>query len=83
VKVVYRKCVGDQFALMEGVVALAVLLKRFTFRAVPGADPGMTTGNLTSINVGADNYFGACMCVCVCVCVFVCVCVYAHILGTR
>lgn len=39
-----RKCVGDQFALMEGVIALAVVLKRFTFRAVPGADPGMTTG---------------------------------------
>lgn len=35
---------GDQFALMEGVIALAVVLKRFTFRAVPGSDPGMTTG---------------------------------------
>lgn len=35
---------GDQFALMEAVVALAVVLRRFSFRAVPGADPGMTTG---------------------------------------
>ena len=39
-----RKCVGDQFALMEAVVALAVVLKRFTFKAVPGHDVGMTTG---------------------------------------
>ncbi len=29
---------------MEAVVALAVVLKRYTFRAVPGSDPGMTTG---------------------------------------
>lgn len=39
-----RKCVGDQFALMEAVVALAVVLKRFTFKAVPGHEVGMTTG---------------------------------------
>ena len=26
-----RKCVGDQFALMEAVAALAVVLKRFDF----------------------------------------------------
>jgi hypothetical protein len=36
--------VGDQFALMEAVVALAVVLRRYSFRAVPGRDPGMTTG---------------------------------------
>jgi cytochrome P450 len=31
-----RKCVGDQFALFEATVALAMLLRRFTFRlAVP------------------------------------------------
>ena len=35
---------GDQFALMEAVVALAVLLKRFDFRLVPDQDIGMTTG---------------------------------------
>ena len=35
---------GDQFALMEAVIALAVLLKRFEFRIVPNQDVGMTTG---------------------------------------
>ena len=40
-----RKCVGDQFALMEAVVALALALQRFEFRMVPGFDPGMTTGD--------------------------------------
>lgn len=39
-----RKCVGDQFALMEAVVALAVVLKRYTFKALPGHKVGMTTG---------------------------------------
>ena len=39
-----RKCVGDQFALMEAVIALAVLVKRFDFRMVPDQDIGMTTG---------------------------------------
>lgn len=39
-----RKCVGDQFALMEAVVALAVLLKRFEFELVPGQTISMTTG---------------------------------------
>lgn len=39
-----RKCVGDQFALMEAVVALAVILKTYSFAMVPGHDPGMTTG---------------------------------------
>lgn len=36
---------GDQFALMEAVISLAVALRRFDFRMVPGHDPGMTTGN--------------------------------------
>lgn len=35
---------GDQFALMEAVIALAVLLKRFEFKLVPNQDVGMTTG---------------------------------------
>ena len=39
-----RKCVGDQFALMEAVTALAVVLKEFEFKSKPGHDPGMTTG---------------------------------------
>jgi carotene epsilon-monooxygenase len=36
--------VGDQFALMEAVVALAVILKRFEFSLVPGQQINMTTG---------------------------------------
>ena len=39
-----RKCVGDQFALMEAVFALAVILQQYDFTMVPGHDPGMTTG---------------------------------------
>ena len=39
-----RKCVGDQFALLEAVTALALLLRRFDFALVPGQDIGITTG---------------------------------------
>jgi len=39
-----RKCIGDQFALMEGVCAMAVLLKKFDFQLVPGQTINMTTG---------------------------------------
>ncbi|KAK9820832.1 hypothetical protein WJX81_000578 [Elliptochloris bilobata] len=40
-----RKCIGDQFALFESVVALAVLLRRFEFTMAPNAPPvNMTTG---------------------------------------
>lgn len=40
-----RKCVGDAFALMEAVSAVASLVSRFDFTPVPGReDPGMTTG---------------------------------------
>ncbi len=39
-----RKCVGDQFALMEAVIAMAVLLKRFDFALVPNQTISMTTG---------------------------------------
>eukprot|EP00271_Cylindrocystis_brebissonii_P002679 TRINITY_DN13443_c0_g1_i1.p1 TRINITY_DN13443_c0_g1~~TRINITY_DN13443_c0_g1_i1.p1 ORF type:complete len:670 (+),score=94.55 TRINITY_DN13443_c0_g1_i1:93-2012(+) len=39
-----RKCVGDQFALLEAIVALAVVLKNFDFSLVPGQDMSMTTG---------------------------------------
>ena len=44
-----RKCVGDQFALLEAVTALAVLISRYDFAAVPGADPGMTTARALSL----------------------------------
>jgi carotene epsilon-monooxygenase len=39
-----RKCVGDQFAVMEAVTALAVLLRRFEVTLTPGQEVGMTTG---------------------------------------
>lgn len=40
-----RKCIGDQFALFETLVALAVILRRFDFGLAPGApEVGMTTG---------------------------------------
>jgi cytochrome P450 len=40
-----RKCVGDQFAFVEAVVALAMLLRRFDFElAVPVEEVGMATG---------------------------------------
>jgi len=39
-----RKCVGDQFALLEAVTALGLLLRRFHFTLVPGQDIGLTTG---------------------------------------
>jgi cytochrome P450 len=40
-----RKCIGDQFALFEALVALAVLLRRYDFSLAPGKpEVGMTTG---------------------------------------
>lgn len=39
-----RKCIGDQFAMMESVVALAVLLKKYRFKMVPGQYINITTG---------------------------------------
>ena len=39
-----RKCVGDQFALMEATIALATILKHYDFELKTGHDVGMTTG---------------------------------------
>jgi len=40
-----RKCVGDQFALVEGSVALAMMVRKFEFRhAGKAEDVGMATG---------------------------------------
>ena len=40
-----RKCVGDQFALFEALVALAMLIRRYDFVPAPDAPPvAMTTG---------------------------------------
>ena len=40
-----RKCIGDQFALLESIAALAVIMRRFDFDLDPaGPAVGMTTG---------------------------------------
>ncbi|GIL44064.1 hypothetical protein Vafri_1625 [Volvox africanus] len=40
-----RKCLGDQFAMFEATVAMAMLVRRFNFRlAVPPEKVGMATG---------------------------------------
>jgi beta-ring hydroxylase len=40
-----RKCIGDQFALFESIVALAMLIRRFEFsRPADAPEVGMTTG---------------------------------------
>ncbi|KAG1362616.1 carotene epsilon-monooxygenase, chloroplastic [Cocos nucifera] len=39
-----RKCVGDQFALLEAIVALAIFLQHMDFRLVPDQNITMTTG---------------------------------------
>ncbi|XP_078155673.1 cytochrome P450 superfamily protein isoform X1 [Carex rostrata] len=39
-----RKCVGDQFALLEAIVALAVVLQKIEFQLVPDQKISMTTG---------------------------------------
>jgi beta-ring hydroxylase len=40
-----RKCIGDQFALLESIAALSVICRRFDFELDPaGPEVGMTTG---------------------------------------
>lgn len=39
-----RKCVGDQFALLEAVVALAIILQHLNFELIPDQNISMTTG---------------------------------------
>ncbi|CDP15310.1 unnamed protein product [Coffea canephora] len=39
-----RKCVGDQFALLEAIVALAVILQHLNFELIPDQNISMTTG---------------------------------------
>ncbi|XP_042512023.1 carotene epsilon-monooxygenase, chloroplastic [Macadamia integrifolia] len=39
-----RKCVGDQFALLEAIVALAIFLQHMNFELIPDQNINMTTG---------------------------------------
>ncbi|XP_057983046.1 carotene epsilon-monooxygenase, chloroplastic isoform X2 [Malania oleifera] len=39
-----RKCVGDQFALLEAIAALAIFLQHLDFELVPDQSISMTTG---------------------------------------
>lgn len=39
-----RKCPGDQFALMEAMVVMSTLLRRFSFELTPNQTIGMTSG---------------------------------------
>jgi len=39
-----RKCVGDQFALLESICCMAMLLRRFDFQLDPTKEVSMTTG---------------------------------------
>ncbi|KAJ0793919.1 putative carotene epsilon-hydroxylase [Helianthus annuus] len=39
-----RKCVGDQFAMLEAIVALAIFLQNIEFELVPNQKINMTTG---------------------------------------
>lgn len=40
-----RKCIGDQFALMESAVTLAMILRKYDFSlAIPPSEVGISTG---------------------------------------
>lgn len=39
-----RKCVGDQFALLEATVSLAIFLQKMNFELIPNQNINMTTG---------------------------------------
>ncbi|GAA0142206.1 oxygenase [Lithospermum erythrorhizon] len=39
-----RKCVGDQFALLEAIVSLTIVLQHIDFKLVPDQNISMTTG---------------------------------------
>lgn len=56
-----RKCVGDQFALLEAIVALAIFIQHLNFELVPDQNISMTTGatihttNVTFLNSHAKT----------------------------
>jgi len=50
-----RKCIGDQFALFESLVGLAMLMRRYEFTLDPEAPPvGMTTGATIHTTAGLN-----------------------------
>jgi cytochrome P450 len=52
-----RKCVGDQFALLESTVTLAMLLRRYEFEFVGDPkDVGMKTGRDTERTAGHNRW---------------------------
>ncbi|PKU77741.1 Carotene epsilon-monooxygenase, chloroplastic [Dendrobium catenatum] len=51
-----RKCVGDQFALLEAVIALSIFLQNLNFELVPDQKIGMTTG--ATIHTTNVSFFG-------------------------
>lgn len=56
-----RKCVGDQFALLEAIVALVIFIQHLNFELVPDQNISMTTGatihttNVTFLNSHAKT----------------------------
>ncbi|XP_020594044.1 carotene epsilon-monooxygenase, chloroplastic-like isoform X1 [Phalaenopsis equestris] len=63
-----RKCVGDQFALLEAIIALAIFVQNMNFELVPDQKISMTTGatihttnglymKLSPRNIKEDNFF--------------------------
>ncbi|KAL5995158.1 cytochrome P450 [Asimina triloba] len=55
-----RKCVGDQFALLESIVALAIFLQHMNFELVPDQNISMTTGATIHTTNHAIMYIGLC-----------------------
>ncbi|KAH0467753.1 hypothetical protein IEQ34_002786 [Dendrobium chrysotoxum] len=53
-----RKCVGDQFALLEAIIALTIFLQNLNFELVPDQKIGMTTGaTIHATNVGFFGHY--------------------------
>jgi hypothetical protein len=51
-----RKCIGDQFALFESLVALSMIMRRYEFTLAPGEKVGMTTGATIHTTNGLNMY---------------------------
>jgi len=52
-----RKCVGDQFAMMESVITIALIIQRFDLSlSMPAEEVGMKTGSLYFVFAFFYNY---------------------------